>query len=148
MTGGGNIFNWFASGIKNNNNQCNKTNWIFGTTKPEQGVNSDRHIKYYIQLWRVPDKNMAIRCANYADSTFWNSSHGYKKNRYIDYRISSATTTRNPNYCSKLVFQSFYYGSGSANVIEPAFAGLSFVSPAGIPNTFTEKYMPYKVGTF
>ncbi len=68
--------------------------------------------------------------------------------RHISYRLTSATTTKDPNYCSKLVFQSFYYGSGSAEVIEPAFAGLNFVSPAALPNTFKGKYVPYKVGTY
>lgn len=91
---------------------------------------------------------MANKCANYADATFWNSSHGYKKNKYINYRLSSATITKNPNYCSKLVFQAYYYGSGSASVIQPSMAGLSFVSPGALPNVFTGKYRPRKIGTY
>ncbi|CBW86729.1 Putative unknown protein [Listeria ivanovii subsp. ivanovii PAM 55] len=146
MSGGGNIAKWLATGISDNNHQFSKDNWIFG--KAEQGVRPSKHIENWIQLWRIPDKSTANKCANYADATFWNSGHGYKKNRHITYRLTDATTTRNPNYCSKLVFQSFYYGSGNATVIQPSMAGLSFVSSAALPNLFTGKYMPYKVGTF
>ncbi|MBC6316961.1 hypothetical protein [Listeria grandensis] len=146
MTGGGNPVNWFAAGISNNNHQFNKDTWIFGGA--EQGATSSRHINDWIQLWRVPDSNMAIKCANYADATFWNSGHGYAKNRNISYRLTAATTTRNPNYCSKLVFQSFYYGSGNATVIQPSMVGLTFVSPGALPNLFAGKYVPYKVGSF
>ncbi|MBC2285104.1 hypothetical protein HCB69_12010 [Listeria booriae] len=147
MSGGGdNPAKWFAGGISDNNHQFSKDKWIFGGS--EQGATSARHIKDWIQLWRVPDNSMAIKCANYADATFWNSGHGYTKNRHIAYRLTAATTTLNPNYCSKLVFQSFYYGSGNATVIQPSMAGLSFVSPGALPNLFAGKYAPYKVGTF
>ncbi|MBC1946100.1 hypothetical protein HCA00_08070 [Listeria booriae] len=146
MSGGGNILNWAAFKISNNNNQFSKHNWIFGVK--EQGVKSSKHINNWIQLWRIPDKSMANRCANYADKTFWNSQQKYTKNRYIDYRVTGATTTLNPNYCSKLIFQAYYYGSGSASVIQPSMVGLSFISPSALPNVFTGKYTPYKVGTY
>ncbi|WP_232057788.1 hypothetical protein [Listeria sp. PSOL-1] len=146
MYGGGNIWNWTTSGISNNNRQFSKNNWIFG--EKEQGLTSRRYIDNWIQLWRIPNKSMANKCASYADATFWNSSHGYKKNKYINYRVTSATTTRDPNYCSKMIFQSFYYGSGSAEVVDSAMAGLTFISPGALPNVFTGKYTPYKVGTY
>lgn len=70
---------------------------------------------------------MANKCANYADRTFWNSTGGYHKNIHIDYRITSRLTTKNPNYCSKLVFQSYYWGSGSASFIKENMVNLSWV---------------------
>lgn len=137
---------WFLSGISNNNNQFSKHNWLWGLR--EQGAKPAKNIDSWIQIWRVPDRNMANKCANYADRTFWNSTGGYPKNRYIDYRITSRLTTKNPNYCSKLVFQSYYWGSGSEVVIQPNMVNLSWILPNALPNVFTGKYAPYKVGTY
>lgn len=147
MTGGGNIVNWTVKAIKNNNHQFSKDNWIFGR-KSEQGIKPDKHIAYWIQLWRVPNKSIANKAASYADKIFWNSNHKYEKNKKIDYRVTTYTSTKNPNYCSKLVFQAYYYGTGNANVIQPQLIGLIFVSPSALPNTFTSKYAPKKIGTY
>ncbi|MBY0755437.1 hypothetical protein K5V21_08200 [Clostridium sardiniense] len=148
MTGGGNALNWIITGIKNNNNQFHKSIWLRGGLEEGQGVVSDRWIDKWIQIWRIPDRNMANKCANYADRTFWNSTGGYRKNIHIDYRITSKLTTKNPSYCSKLVFQSYYWGSGSAPVIKPNMVNLTSILPNALPNVFTGKYAPYKVGTY
>ncbi|MBM7835562.1 hypothetical protein [Clostridium sardiniense] len=147
MTGGGNILNWTATGISNNNNQFSKHNWLWGIE--EQGVKkSEPEIKNWLQIWRIPDRDIANKCANYADRTFWNSSGGYHKNRYIDYRVTSGLSTKNPNYCSKLVFQSYYWGSGDEPVMKPNMINLTWVLPWALPNVFASKYEPYKVGTY
>ncbi|GAA0069532.1 hypothetical protein UT300003_10550 [Clostridium sardiniense] len=148
MTGDPNFnpVGWFLSGINNNNHQFSKYNWLWGIG--EQGAKPAKNIDSWIQIWRVPDRNMANKCANYADRTFWNSTGGYHKNIHIDYRITSRLTTKNPNYCSKLVFQSYYWGSGSAPVIKENMVNLSWILPNALPNVFTGKYAPYKVGTY
>ncbi|MFD2389753.1 hypothetical protein [Enterococcus gallinarum] len=131
MTGGakGPFFsNWFGGGIKDNNHQFNKENWLW--RKEEQGFQKkDAMIDSYLQIWRVPNKGMAEKCATYADHTFWNSSGGYKKNRHIDYLLRSSTLTTNPNYCSKMVFQAYWYGSGKAPVIQTYASGLTMIAP-------------------
>ncbi|KRL14400.1 hypothetical protein [Schleiferilactobacillus perolens] len=148
MSGGGDIVNWTLTGIPNNNHQFSKHKWIFGTGKAgEQGAYSPEHIASWIQLWR-PRNGTGEKAANYADSTFWNSNHGYTKNRYIDYRITSGTLTTNPNYCSKMVWQSFWYGTGSANVIGSWSVGVTFIAPGAIINTFESNYAPYLVGKY
>ncbi|AMD28911.1 hypothetical protein JT90_15525 [Listeria monocytogenes] len=146
MSGGGNPSKWATTGIKNNNHQLNKHKWIFGGK--EQDYIKKPTINYWIQLWRVPQSSIANKAASYADKTYWNSNHKYEKNKHITYNLRSGTLTRNPNYCSKMVYQAYYYGTGNANVIETATTGMTFVSPAAIPNTFTGKYAPKKVGTY
>lgn len=147
MSGGGsNSSKWVVGGIPDNNHQFSKEKWIFGGYS--QGIRSSKRIDTWIQLWRVPNKSVANKVASYADKTFWNSSHAYKKNKHIKYKVSTATMNKNPNYCSKMVFQSYYYGSGSINAIEPAMAGLDWISPSMIPRTFTAKYYPKKIGTY
>ncbi|MDT2681996.1 hypothetical protein P7E15_02780 [Enterococcus gallinarum] len=92
--------------MKNNNHQCSKHNWLWGK-EDQEDVSSSKNIDKWIQIWRIPNKGMANQCANYADKIFWNSSGGYKKNRYYDYFIGPNTLSMNPTYCSKLVFHVF-----------------------------------------
>lgn len=148
MSGGSNFLDFAILGISDNNHQFSKTNWIFGSNTKEQGVKPSNHIKYTIQLWRIPNKNMANKCADYADKMFWSSTHKYKKDRHITYRITSSTLRLNPNYCSKMIFQAYYNGSGTAPVIKSEMATLTFIAPFALPNMFTSKYAPYKVGTY
>lgn len=137
MSGGGNYREWFQKGIPNNNNQFSKYDWIFGKKKM---------ITKYIELWR-PSRNIAGKVADYADYTFWSSTHGFEKNRYINYLINANIYWTNPNYCSKLVWQSFWYGTGSLPVMKGKLAR-SFIPPYGLPSSFNASYSPYKVGVF
>lgn len=151
MSGGGDIFNWLVTGIKNNNHQFNSENWLSGNW--EQGArtggnNQLGYITEWIQIYRLKDQKMAQKCADYADKMFWNSTHKYKRNILIDYRINAKTLNTNPNYCSKLVFQAFYYGSGYSPVIQNGMQNLTFVAPGALINTFSGDYKPYKVGTY
>ncbi|WP_332380208.1 DUF536 domain-containing protein [Lactococcus cremoris] len=52
----------------------------------------------------------------------------------------------NPNYCSKLVWQAYYFGSGNL----PVMYGISdsVVAPTGLPALFTPAYAPYQVGRY
>ncbi|CUL10274.1 hypothetical protein E1Z16_12750 [Listeria monocytogenes] len=147
MSGNQNIVSWFVGGIANNNHQFTKQHWIFGTSN-EQGARSSAHISDWIQVWRLPNQDMAKKCADYADFKFWSSTHSYTKNRHITYRLTSGTLTFDPNYCSKMVFQSYYFGSGSASVLQGFTGGLSSIAPKALPNLFTAAYKPYKVGTY
>lgn len=146
MTGGGLYDKWPTGTMKNNNHQFSKHNWLWGNS--EQGAKPSKNIDKWIQIWRLPDSSMANKCATYADKTFWNSTGGYKKNKNYDYLISTNTRSMNPTYCSKLVFHSFYYGSGDAEVIKPNMINLTFIMPGALPNLFEGKYAPYKVGTY
>ncbi|MDT2678170.1 hypothetical protein [Enterococcus gallinarum] len=146
MTGGKVIDKWPTGVMKDNNHQFSKEKWINGGS--EQGAKSIRHIDNWVQIWRLPNKTMANKCASYADKIFWNSSGGYKKNRHYDYFIGPNTLSMNPTYCSKLVFHAFWYGSGSSPVMQSFASGLTFIAPSALPNLFTSSYKPYKVGTY
>lgn len=65
-----------------------------------------------------------------------------------DYQIIQGTSGFNPNYCSRMVWQAFYHGPGNKNVIQTSTAGLTYIFPGALVNTFTPKYRPYKVGTY
>ncbi|WP_296227270.1 hypothetical protein [uncultured Lactobacillus sp.] len=140
MPGGGNIVNWLWTQLKDNNSQKTKTHWIDYWSK-KAGKNK-------IQIWRPKDKAMREKVANYADYRFWSSTHSLTKNRHINYQIIQGTSGFNPNYCSRMVWQAFYHGSGNKNVIQTSTAGLTYIFPGALVNTFTSKYRPYKVGTY
>lgn len=53
--------------------------------------------------------------------------------------VSIHICIKNPTYCSKLVFQALYFGSGSRNVMQ-AVSGI--VTPYGLIDTFTSAYRP------
>lgn len=137
--------NWFGKGISDNNHQFSKHNWLW--RGKEQGFQKkDAMIDSYLQIWRIPNKNMANQCGTYADKTFWNSSCGYKKNRHYNYLIDHKIYNKNPTYCSKMVFHAFYYGSGNSPVmVEPTVNNnnwLDFVAPGSLPNLFQKGYKP------
>lgn len=146
MSGGGNPASWFMGGIPDNNHQFNKINWIFGD-KTEQGVKSKTHIRSWVQLWR-PRGNASSLAADYADATFWNSNHAYQKNRHISYAFNSGTLTLNPNYCSKMVWQAYWYGTGDLPVIADYSVSLTGILPNALVNTFNSDYQPYLVGRY
>lgn len=132
MHGGGNIVNWAMTGISDNNKQYTTRAWI------------KAHIKQWTQIWR-PRKGIGKEAATFADYKFWSSSHAFKKNRHITYRLTAGPTVPNPNYCSKMVWQSFWFGTGSKKV---ATGTSFFIAPSDLPNYFYAAYKPYKVGRY
>ena len=132
MHGGGNIINWAVTGIPNNNRQYATRTWI------------NNHIKNWTEIWR-PRQGVGSSAANYADYKFWSSTHGLKKNRHITYGLGAGPRTTDPNYCSKMVWQSFWFGTGSKNV---ATGTPAFITPNALPTYFYKSYAPYKVGSY
>lgn len=150
MSGGGNINSWLNTGIENNNHQFSAENWLAGNW--EQGARTGGngqlgYIKHWIQIYRVPDKKIAEQVANYADKHYWNSKGGYQKNINLKYLIRADLYSINPNYCSKLVYNAFWYGSGSSPVMK-SYQNYSLIYPSGLIGTFNSSYKPYKVGTY
>lgn len=150
MSGGGNINSWLNTGIENNNHQFNAENWLAGNWEQDArtgGPGQLGYIKDWIQIWRVPDSSIANQVANYADRHFWSTTGSYKKNINLKYLIRPDLYSINPNYCSKFVYNAFWYGSGNAPVMQ-SYSNYSFIYPADLPFNFQRKYMPYCVGTY
>lgn len=61
------------------------------------------------------------------------------------YGLGAGPKVTNPNYCSKMVWQAFYFGTGSKKVAK----GTSFfITPSSLPNSLTDAYKAYKVGRY
>lgn len=150
MSGGGNINSWLNTGIENNNHQFNAENWLAGNWEQNArtgGPGELGYIKSWIQIWRVPNKNMAEKVANYADRHYWSTTGSYTKNINLKYLIRPDLYSINPNYCSKLVYNAYWYGSGNSPVMR-TYPNFSIVYPSDLPNTFQSGYAPYHVGTY
>lgn len=146
MTGGRNPVKWFAGGIEKNNHQFNANNWLFGYS--EQGWTPDQNINYKIQIWRIPNKNMDNQVANYADKHYFSYSGSYSRNINLRYLISPGPLVTNPNYCSKLVFNSYWYGSSNSPVIKDYYAHVQYIYPSALPDIFQNGYTPRKIGDY
>lgn len=136
MSGGGNLYNWFIGGISNNNHQYTSSSWY----KKWHNGNSK------IQIWRPRNRKMRMRVARYADWRFWSSHHKTRKNRHITYKITMNINSISPNYCSKLVWQAFKYGSGKYHALISKHG--PWILPNGLISKFRHSYKPYKIGVF
>ncbi|NVY96588.1 hypothetical protein HU830_05360 [Lactobacillus sp. DCY120] len=137
MTGGS---DWYK-GILDNNNQFLVKDWLRG----EDG--SPRHINNWLRIYRLKDQDIASKAATWGDWRFYSSTHGWIKDRHIRYLINTQLRVFDPNYCSKLVYQAYYYSSGSLPVLKPApIGGQGVVVPSLLPNWFN--YQINNIGTY
>lgn len=122
-------------GAKDNNRQIGKDAWF------------DIHARDWTTVYRCPDNSAAKAAARWADRTYYSPTGGAKKVIHIDYGITANFRSTNPSYCSKLVIQAYYYGTGSKSVIKN-MSGVGIVVPNAIPNFFLSPYKLQSQGRF
>lgn len=84
--------------------------------------------------FRVPNSTVARNAGSWA-SNYYNNWKGKAK-----YQINTAKYTQNEMYCSKLVWQAYWFGTGSAPVLKnPTFA---ILHPYGLTTQFNLSYQP------
>lgn len=143
MPGGGKAAA-LGAGIPDNNRQFSTTDWIFG------GGGSTRRINNWIQVYRLPNRALANQVANWADAHFYNPSHGTARTIHMRYRLWG-NQSMYTSYCSKLVLDAFWYGSGSANVVNSGDWNMhvnNLLAPNALISCFNPSYRPYLVGTY
>lgn len=86
----------------------------------------DKYSDGWIRTYRLNDSGIASDAADWAEDTYKNSN--------VKYKITSSLTTTNETYCSKLVFQGYYFG-GSTQVVSPRFTLSGVLSPYLLPST-------------
>ncbi|KXY10992.1 hypothetical protein [Bacillus sp. FSL K6-0067] len=95
----------------------------------------------WVKVYRLSDSNLAQQAASWADRTFYSSTGSSVQDKFIPYFINHYLYSISPTYCSKLVFQSFYYGTGSAKVMK---AKSGFLPPFSLIDAFQMKPMLVK----
>lgn len=122
-------------GISSNNRQIDKHAWF------------DEHKSDWTTVYRCPDGNVARDAANWADYNYYNPKGGAKKLIHVTYRLTTDMKSKNPSYCSKLVIQAYYFGTGRRQVISNSIAGRIIV-PTSIPTFFLSPYRLASKGRF
>lgn len=93
----------------------------------------------WIKVYRLKDSALASRVARYADTHYYSTTGSATKNIHIPYGLTQHLYQFSPSYCSKLVYNAYYYGSGSAPVV---YERTGYVLPYGLIDTFTGNYYP------
>ncbi|XP_013161804.1 PREDICTED: uncharacterized 30.3 kDa protein-like [Papilio xuthus] len=124
------------NGIRDNNRQVPKHKWF------------DQHASDWTTVYRNRDASVARQAANWADRTYYNPSGGATKTKHITYKISTDIWSTNPSYCSKLVIQAYYYGTGKKKVIRDLSIAGRIIVPSTIPNYFLPPYTLVNKGKY
>lgn len=127
--------NW-RKGIPDNNNQCTTRQYI------------KKHIKDWSYVYRISNRSLASKVARYADRKFYSSKGTRKKDRHIRYQIDWYPKKYNPSYCSKLVYYSYYFGSGNLPVMQPMPSIFAPIPPVNVITLFSTKYRLHFIGKY
>jgi hypothetical protein len=132
------------SGLKpspNNNRHIPIKKWL---SQYDQG-------KDYVKVYRIKKKSLASKVGSYAYHRFWAGKYSSGKHVHIKYELTIRLYSLSPSYCSKLVFQAYYYCSGKEKVVVPT---RGFITPYQVVNSdprhpiFYKKYGLHLVKTF
>ncbi|RVE45406.1 hypothetical protein evm_009924 [Chilo suppressalis] len=126
----------WQNGIRSNNRKISKHKWF------------DEHRTDWTTVYRSPNGAVARGVAVWADHKYYNPTGGLQKRIHITYKITTNVWSVNPSYCSKLVIQAYYFGSGSRRVISPSVSRTRIIVPTAIPSYFLGPYKLRNMGRF
>jgi len=101
--------------------------------------------KGWVRVYRMKDQSLAKSAARWADFNYYSTTGSTIQNIRPTYNINSDLYTTNPTYCSKIVFQAYWFGTGSAPVMKST---KGFVTPYGLIDRFNDAYKPSLVKTY
>ncbi len=85
----------------------------------------------WIKIYRMNNKTIAGNAASWAQSTYRNSNAKYVINKDL--------TSTDKTYCSKIVFQAYYYGAGS-NTVHSSWSSVlksTIMPPYSLPDVLS-----------
>lgn len=95
---------------------------------------SEWHASYtnkgsYTAVYRPNLVADGMYASGWADNTYRNSNASYS--------FSAILSSTSATYCSKIVWQAYYYGVGSHSISRPGIGGYGYVLPYELPGMFT-----------
>ncbi|EHK4067248.1 hypothetical protein JMY23_002371 [Listeria monocytogenes] len=106
----------------------------------------DSYDKYgWVKVYRLKDSSVANAAAVWADKNYYSTKGTSKQDIFPKYGLTGSRYAKNPTYCSKIVLQAFYFGTGSKPVVQ-VFPSL--VTVYELPNYFSKAYKPQQVKYF
>lgn len=99
----------------------------------------------WVKVYRLKDSSIANSAATWADKNYYSTSGSAKQNIFPKYGMTGSRYEKNPTYCSKIVLQAYYFGTGSKPVVQvfPSLVGVY-----DLPNYFSKSYKPQQVKYF
>lgn len=85
------------------------------------------------RVYRVSNSNIASRAADWVKRNYYNKKPGYQ--------ITSNWRSTSPTYCSKIVWQGYYFGTGSAPVMKKPVEPF-YIQPKAMAIYFNSPYTP------
>lgn len=129
---------------KNTTRQSTLASWIQEyTASPRNGT---------VWVYRVPSKYdyVAQAAGTWADRHYYSTTGSATQNIFPAYSVTLALHSTDPTYCSKIIYQAYYEGSGSLPFMIPKLpydlvAPYSLTAPQMV---FQAEYLPTLVKTF
>ncbi|MBC2171079.1 hypothetical protein [Listeria booriae] len=122
---------------EDNNRQLKKGDWF------------NKYQNAWTTVYRVKtSKQVRNNIADWADWRYWSSNHGLTKNRHVKYDMKTVLKgSYDKAYCSKLVWQALYYGSGDLPLVIARPTTFT-VAPYFLPGEMNTAYTPTRYGPF
>jgi len=123
---------------------------IPGPGKTTEQLTAQQFVDWYrkkgwVKVYRIKDKFLANNAARWADRNYYSSTGSATQNIKPTYKITHELYSKNPTYCSKIVFQAYWYGTGSAPVMK---AASGFMPPYALIECFNTAYKPRLAKTY
>lgn len=87
-------------------------------------------------VYRVQTQSVAIEAARWA-------KNNYKDGSNPGYKVNTSLYSKSPTYCSKIVWQAYYYGSGSKKVMKTPSTRIA--TPYALRTLFYSSYTPARI---
>ncbi|MCD2224662.1 hypothetical protein LAX75_07815 [Listeria cossartiae] len=99
----------------------------------------------WVKVYRLKDSSVANAAASWADKNYYSTNGTSKQNIFPEYGMTGSRYSKKPTYCSKIVLQAYYFGTGNKPVVQ-VFPSL--VTVYDLPNYFSKAYKPQQVKYF
>lgn len=117
----------------NTTRQKSFTNWV-------KEYSIDRGGKIWV--YRLTNSTIASNAADWADKNYYSSTHSSVQDKFPTYNIYSNLYLTDTVYCSKLVWQAYWYGSGNLPVMKQPTDNHQLILPYSMGTYFTDSYKP------
>lgn len=126
-----------AAPQNDNNRQTLKGNWF------------DDYSASWTYVYRLTiSKSIVNNIADWADWRFYSSTHSATKDRHVRYSLATELKGDfSTAYCSKLVWDALYYGSGDFPLMTPTVS-YTIISPLNLIGSMDYSYTPTNLGKF
>ncbi|CAD7360842.1 MULTISPECIES: YiiX/YebB-like N1pC/P60 family cysteine hydrolase [Staphylococcus] len=91
----------------------------------------------WLKIYRSKNSKAGPKAAAWAKKNYVGKKYNYG--------INTKLSSKNPTYCSKIVYQAYKYGASKKSIYDP---GSHIIAPYALPNISSKSYKLRKVKTF